>query len=460
VTALPAWVRRAASPYRAGLAGLDRRVFLVVGGSFLAIAGRMSLVTFLAIYFTSVVGLPIAVVGLGFLTESLARALFAAPAGALTDRVGRKSVLLVGLAGMTVVLPAFLLVRSAAGLVAWSFLLGTFGAIQQPVTSALLLDLVPPSARARALALNYTAISLGYTLGVAPAGFVAQRSYVALAAASAALFLAVVLLYACGLRGALPREASAGPAHSFAGRLALAPRDPAFVAFAAAALVFPLGLGLATTTNTVYAAERGLGDGAIGLILSLNGVLLALFAIPVQSSVEGRGPYRLLGLAAALVGSSFLLLGFVPPIGAALTAHVVVFTLGEFLFGPIIPAAVAALAPPGARGAYQGAWSMAFAIGYGGALFGSGLVKDALGWRGRGRWRPPCRPRAPWRSSRRAAGGSASRPSALTRSDRPPSSGEPPEGPRRRRARTSRAWRCPCRRSGEAAVPPSPRGRS
>jgi predicted MFS family arabinose efflux permease len=142
-----------------------------------------------------------------------------------------------------------------------------------------------------------------------------------------------------------------------------------------------LGLGLATTTNTVYAAERGLGDGAIGLILSLNGVLLALFAIPVQSSVEGRGPYRLLGLAAALVGSSFLLLGFVPPIGAALTAHVVVFTLGEFLFGPIIPAAVAALAPPGARGAYQGAWSMAFAIGYGGALFGSGLVKDALGWR-------------------------------------------------------------------------------
>jgi len=144
--------------------------------------------------------------------------------------------------------------------------------------------------------------------------------------------------------------------------------------------VFPVALGLTTITSTVYASSRGLGDGAIGLILSLNGVLLLFFAIPIQTRIERQGPYRLLGASALFIAASMLLIAYVPDVTLALTLHVVAFTTGEFVFGPIVPAAVAALAPPGARGAYQGAWGFLFAVGYGSALFLSGLAKDAVGW--------------------------------------------------------------------------------
>jgi len=47
-----------------------------------------------------------------------------------------------------------------------------------------------------------------------------------------------------------------------------------------------------------------------------------------------------------------------------------------------VPAAVARLAPPGRRGAYQGGWTLVSSFGMGSALFFSGLLRDAVGWNG------------------------------------------------------------------------------
>ena len=58
----------------------------MVGANFLAIAARMSLVQFLGIYYAHRVGLDIALIGLGFLCESLARGLLAPNIGASRPR--------------------------------------------------------------------------------------------------------------------------------------------------------------------------------------------------------------------------------------------------------------------------------------------------------------------------------------------------------------------------------------
>lgn len=376
----PRGLDRLLAPYRAGIAGLDRRVLWVVSGTFLAVAARMSLITFLAIYFSRNVGLPLAVVGLGFVAENVGRGVFAPLAGALSDRIGRRLPLLVGVAGLMVVLPLFLVVHTPLQLIVWSLALGMFGAIQQPTSNALLLDLVPVSARQRVLALNYTAIALGYTLGVAPAGFLAQRSYAWLAIGSTALYAGVFLLYILGLRGPLPRQ-SAGPPPPMLRALAAASRDRAFLAFACVALIFPVALGLTTTTSTLFASDEGMTEGRIGVILSLNGLLLAFLALPVQGRIEKYGPFRLLGASALVLALSFLFLGFVPGITLALLLHVLAFTFGELTFGPAVPAAIASFARVGAHGAYQGAWGLVFALGYGGALLFSGLLVPVVGWR-------------------------------------------------------------------------------
>jgi MFS family permease len=45
-----------------------------------------------------------------------------------------------------------------------------------------------------------------------------------------------------------------------------------------------------------------------------------------------------------------------------------------------VPAAVARLAPPGRRGAYQGGWTLVGSISMGSALAVSGLLRDRAGW--------------------------------------------------------------------------------
>ena len=107
----------------------------------------MSLVTFLGIWFVREAHIPLATVGLAFLCEFLLRGAVAPMFGALSDRIGRRALLVVSSAATAAVLPAFLLVEGPLSLFAWSLAMGLTGAINMPVSSALLLDLAPAERR-------------------------------------------------------------------------------------------------------------------------------------------------------------------------------------------------------------------------------------------------------------------------------------------------------------------------
>ena len=352
---------------------------MVVAASFVAVAARMSLVQFLGIYFVHRAGIDVTTVGLAFLAENLARGLLSPVFGALSDRVGRRT-LLIGSSTLTAaILPAFLLVQGPASLFGWSLALGTVGAINIPVSSALLLDLAPVERRQSVLALNYAAMSVAYTLGVVPAGYIAQHSYALLAATSAGGYLVVALLYILALRGALPVEKNPSET-GIVGHTVGAFTDRRFALFAGVAFVFPLSMGMLVTVSPLYGSDLGLGEGYIGLVLGGNSVLVALLALPVASRIEARGPFRWLGAAAAIVAVSLALYALVPDPASAFLAGTVLYSFGEVVFSSAVPAAVARLAPAGRRGAYQGAWALVASFSIGSALFLSGLVAKVAGW--------------------------------------------------------------------------------
>ena len=358
----------------------DRRIAVVVGANFLAVAARMSLVTFLGIYFVRHAGISLATVGVAFLCESAMRGLAAPMFGALSDRVGRRTLLVASALATAVVLPAFLLVDGTAALLAWSVALGLVGAVNMPVAAALLLDLAPAERRQSVLALNYTAMSVAYTLGVMPAGYVAQQGYGALAVVSGIGYVLVAALYLAALRGPLPLERSRG--ESMLRDTVSAFRDGRFLGFAALALAFPLGMGMVVTASPIFAAERGLAEGYIGLVLGGNSILVAIAALPVAARIEPMGPFRLLGAAASIVAAAFLCYGVVPDAAWALLLGTVVFSFGEVVFSSAVPAAVARLAPPGRRGAYQGGWALVSSLAMGSALALSSQLGAVAGWRG------------------------------------------------------------------------------
>jgi MFS family permease len=339
----------------------------------------MSLVTFLGIYFVREAGIALATVGAAFLCENLLRGLAAPMFGAFSDRVGRRPLLLGAALGTAAVMPCFLLVEGPVSLFAWSVAMGLASAVKMPVGSALLLDLAPAERRQSVLAVNYTVVSVAYTLAVTPAGYVAQQGYGLLAVMSAAGYLVVAALYLFGLRGPLALERSTSEETFYKGVAAVF-RDRVLLGFAALAFVFPFSMGCIAFVSPLYGADRGLGEGFIGLVLGLNSVIVALLAVPVATRMERVGPFGWLGAAALVVAAALACFGAISDAGVAFVVGTVIFSFGELVFSSAVPAAVARLAPPGRRGAYQGAWTLVGSFSMGSALFVSGLLRDATGW--------------------------------------------------------------------------------
>lgn len=365
-------------PWTRSLAGIDRGVHAIAAASFLFLAARMGLMTYLAIFFVEQRGLELPLVGLGFLVENVLRAAVSPLAGAWSDRIGRRPVLLLTAGASGLVLPGFLLVHDAPALLVWSALAGLAQGPWFPTATAMLLDLAPSDRRQTVLSYHYGAIGVGYTVGVVPAGFLAQQGYPLLAAQAVLAFAAVGGLVALALRRAPPPEPMARR-ETVAASAARAARDPAFLALALLGFLFPLGMGLVSFALPAYAKEAGLAEGLIGLGLGASGLLLAAIVLPINARIEHTGPFRWLPLAALLAAASYVAFaaGTALPL---LAAGLLAFTLAEALFSSALPTAVAGLAPPGMRGAYQGAWTMVVSLGIGSALVLAGLGRDAVGW--------------------------------------------------------------------------------
>jgi MFS family permease len=339
----------------------------------------MSLVTFLGIYFVTRLKIDVSAVGFAFLGESMMRGLAAPAFGALSDRIGRRVLLVSAAVGTATVLPCFLLVQGPTSLLLWSLAMGVTGAANMPVATALLVDLAPPERRQSVLALNYTTMSVAYTIAVMPAGYVAEKGYGLLAAVSCAGYVLVALLYGFFL------DKTPKPATERSGLVrdtVFVFRDRAFLLFASLAFVFPLSMGLVVTVSPIFGADLGLGEGYIGLVLGGNSIIVAALALPVATRMERGGPLRPLALAAILIALAFAAYGTIPHAATALLVGTVVFSFGELVFSSAVPASVARLAPPERRGAYQGGWALVASFSMGSALVLSGFLHERVGWQG------------------------------------------------------------------------------
>jgi DHA1 family multidrug resistance protein-like MFS transporter len=130
--------------------------------------------------------------------------------------------------------------------------------------------------------------------------------------------------------------------------------------------VLLLGAGLAASVLawTVYhgfevllpvslTEVHGYPPAAWGVLFLVNPVLVVLFQVRVVRWTAGLSRRARLTAAMACMGASFAAL----PLGASLplvVAGMVVFVLGEMLWGPTAQGLMTALAPPGARGAVMG----------------------------------------------------------------------------------------------------------
>ena len=362
-----------------GLAGLPRPFWYLFGGTLLNRAGSF-IAPFLSLYLTGSRGFSVAETGVVLSLLGLGSAISQPVGGILADRIGRRRTMVTGLLSSAVALLVLGAADGLAGIAAAALAYGLCLDLFRPAVQAAVADLVPDADRARAFALQFWAINLGFSIATPLGGFLASRGYWLLFVLDALASAGFALLI---LRG-VPETRPAAPTGG-AGRMREVLSDRLMLALVASVIASAVVYLQAFSTLPLVFARDGLGPGTYGLALSLNGVLIVLLQPLLLGLLDRRSRAPLLLTAMLLQGAGFGLTAFADDLTGHLLA-IAVWTLGEILQAGQLGALVASIAPPHLRGRYMGVFGLSFGTAaFLGPLIGTQVLErfgeDAL-WSG------------------------------------------------------------------------------
>jgi MFS family permease len=249
--------------------------------------------------------------------------------------------------------------RSLSVILVLSTAAGLAAELYRPAAGALVADLVEPARRVVAYGVYRFATNLGFAAGPAVAGLLAARSWdlVFVGDAATSLVFAGIAVFL------LPRGSRAPRAAERRGEsLRLLARDRPFLLFLVATLLVEIVYFQQYAALPLHVSDQGFSPAIFGSLLSINGLVVVLFELPLTGFTRRVPAAPVLALSMALIGVGFALTGAATSV-AALAVTVVVWSLGEIVGAPVASAYVADVAPEHLRGRYQGAWGFSSALG-------------------------------------------------------------------------------------------------
>jgi MFS family permease len=283
--------------------------------------------------------------------------------GALTDRLGRRRTLMVSLFGSGVLAVAMGFATSARIFVPLLLCFGFVADLYRPAASAIVSDLLESRDRATGFAALRLAVNLGFAVGMALGGLIADWNW-------RFLFFGdglTTLLYGLVVLFFIPETK---PESSAPDAKALAPespwRDPVFLEVALVGFLFSLiffsDMTVLPLTITMSAGYPAL---VFGTLVGLNGLLIAFFEMSAVGALRRFRRLRVAALGTLFLGVGFGITGLWLHWSWFLVS-ILLGTLGEILASPQQMAFVADWSPPRSRGQYlglyQATWSLALAV--------------------------------------------------------------------------------------------------
>jgi MFS family permease len=291
--------------------------------------------------------------GLAFAGAAVASVITGIVGGRLSDRVGRRPPILVGsaaLAALTACL-AFVGQHVALGLGVLVLIGGAIGLLFGS-QRALLTDLVPRDRHDHAFAAQRIVQNIGYVAGPLVGAALLTVGWRALFLGIAAIAL---LAFIVALQ-AIPRSAQPDADGSVAtwSLLALL-RTPSFtVLLLAGTLAAMVYVSYETLLPISLVQSHGVAPAAWGILLSLNPIVVVVCQFRLSARVARVNELARLSIGIAAMGTPFLLVEVSTAL-PLLVLMLLLFVLGEMLWGPPAQSIIARLAPDDMRGAYFGA---------------------------------------------------------------------------------------------------------
>lgn len=329
---------------------------LAVSEGILAAGYAMSF-PFLAVYLSAHRGVPMAWVGVFLSCSMLATSIAQFVGGEISDAIGRRKVMVSALALRSVLVAVIAwIVYSGAGL--WAIFLfhplGMFiGSFFHPAARSWVADFVGPSRRMKAYGFLRMGTNAGWALGPALGGFLAEGSYAALFSVTAVVFAVSTVIVALSIKDAPGAASGKFRAPGF-GTAAATLKNGHFLRFCLFTFIMCAVMSQLVVSSSLYSKKYlGFSEAQIGLLFSVNGVMVVLAQYFMTRVLERRRITSGLAAGALFYGAGYLAFGCSTFFYAAAAAMVVV-TLGELAVSPGLQALGANMAPRGQKGRYLG----------------------------------------------------------------------------------------------------------
>ncbi len=337
----------------------------VVAVRFVDGIGGTLLFPFFALYITEKFGVGMLEAGILLGMSSLFGLIGGMFGGALTDKFGRKQLILFGLVFSALSTLTFGLVNDIKVLYPLVIVVGLLSSISHPAHEAMIADILPEKKRQEGFGILRVVANFSWIIGPAIGGFLANINYFYLFAIDSVISCLVALVIARTIPETKPEphahEASQSLLQTFTGyRFVL--RDSAFVSFIIANIIMMIVYQQMYGSLSVYVRDyHGLTPQHYGWLMMSSAITVVLFQFWLTRTIKHRPPFLMMAIGTVFYAIGFFLFGiFTTFILFAL--NIVIITIGEMIVVPTSQALVAGFAPAEMRGRYMAIAGLSWAI--------------------------------------------------------------------------------------------------
>ncbi len=360
------------------------KFWLVVGVSFIDRTGGTMLFPFFSLYITWKFNV-------GMTEAGIVLGIFAAfgmvgnmIGGALTDKFGRRKLIIFGLIFSALSTLSLGLVTELVMLYPLAVIVGLLSNIAYPAHQAMIADILPEKQRAEGFGVMRVVANLSWIIGPTIGGFVANRSYFALFVTDAVVSVIVAILFYFLISETKPEASPEAENESifqtFKG-YSVVIRNMAYMGFIAAAILMGLVYQQMYNSLSVYIRDNhGVDPQGYGFLMATSAITVILLQFWTTRRIKYRPPFIMMALGAFFyaVGFSMFGLDLWDDFGRSIAIYtwtfaisgtyiwfmlaVIIITIGEMIIMPISQALAANFAPEDMRGRYMAIFSLAWAI--------------------------------------------------------------------------------------------------
>jgi MFS family permease len=356
-----------------------RKFWVLVAASFVDRVGATLIFPFFALYITQKFEVGMTQAGVLIGVFSIAGMVGNVLGGALTDRFGRKGMVLFGLVFSALSSVSMGLANDLAVFYVLAILVGVLSDVAGPAWQAMVADILPEEQRAEGFGVLRVVANMAWIVGPTIGGFMAARSYLLLfvmdavsSLITAAIIFRMIPETKPEARGEAPPESIAG---SFAGYFKVL-ADRLYMAYIVVSMLMLVVYLQMYTTLSVYLRDmHGVPPQGYGFVLTSSAITVILFQFPVTRRVKKYPPMLMMALGSAFYLVGFSMYGFVSAYALFILAMVLI-TVGEMIVMPISQALAANFAPEDMRGRYMAVFSLAWMLPSAFGTAAAGLIID------------------------------------------------------------------------------------